>query len=181
MLSAKHGFFLIEFYKKMIKKQEIRKRSWICSVNSYNISNSAVANWITFCKISSGIRSTKLCGLAVKSSVRKCSHKTKPVVTVQPSSEICKGKPLSVFVMGQTIAIFVFSIKRLLLTIKAGRYPACSWPRCGLKLTLIISPCFTILHSQLFLPNLLQKVHSYRNNRQIHLSEIFFPAGRLAQ
>ena len=182
VLSAKHGFFLIEFYKKFIKKPRNKKKVMDYSVQSYNnISNSAVVNWITCCKMSAGIRSTKLYGLAVKSSVRKCSHKTNPVVTVRLSSETCSGKPLLVFVIGQTIAIFVFSIKRSLLTIKAGRYPACSCPRCGLKLTLIISPCLTILRFRPFLPSLLQKVHSHRNNRQIHLSKIFSRAGRRAQ
>lgn len=61
-----------------------------------------------------------------KSNALMCSHRITPVVLVLLSKGICKGKLLFVFVIGQTIVKFVFSLKILLLKTTAGLYPAFS-------------------------------------------------------
>ena len=71
--------------------------------------------------MSAGIFSTTVYGLACKSTVLTCSHRTTPVVCVLSSNGICKGNLLSVFVIGQRIARLVFLLKNPLLIKEAAQ------------------------------------------------------------
>lgn len=78
---------------------------------------------------------------ATMSRAFTCSHMITPLVLVRLSRVTCKGKPLSVLVIGHTKASRVNLLNVLLLTTSAGRLPFCSCPACGSKSRYTMSPC----------------------------------------
>src|SRR5690625_663619 len=98
--------------------------------------------WSVSFKISLGAFSTKEVLRSFRSNDLICWQRIDPLVFVRSSKPTLSGKFAEVFEIGQTSAMLLSLLNKLLLPMTAGLLPCCSKPLCGLKSMIIMSPCF---------------------------------------